>query len=152
MRIEIATLTEQPFFKGIDRRFIEMIAPLATLERFEDGEYLFREGEEADQLYLILQGRVALEAYSETRGAVAVEKIETGDALGWSWLIPPHQWRFDARAAGLTRAIAIDGRALRLLCEKNFDLNREMLMRVTQIIAHRLHATTSQLLAGAAAQ
>ncbi|HXG90801.1 MAG TPA: cyclic nucleotide-binding domain-containing protein [Blastocatellia bacterium] len=151
MKIDKRVLAAHPFFEGLDEQFIQIIASLAASERFEDGEYLFREGETADVLYLIQHGHVALEVYSAERGVVTVETIGAGDALGWSWLIPPYNWRFDARAVGLTRAIAVDGERLRELCQKDSDLNREMLMRITQIIAHRLHATTLQLL-GVAAQ
>jgi hypothetical protein len=45
-----------------------------------------------------------------TASAVAMAALlylsQTGRiGLGWSWLIPPYHWRFDARAVDLTRAI-----------------------------------------------
>ena len=146
MEITLTLLAGHPFFKGLDASLLKLIAPLATAERFEDGEYILREGQDADEFYLMQTGQVALEIYTPGRGVLTVETIGMGDTLGWSWMIPPHQWRFDAKAVGLTRTIRIDGKRLRVLCEENHELKNEMLLRVTQLIAHRLHATRSQLM------
>ena len=42
-----------------------------------------------------------------------METAAEGEVLGWSWLVAPYRWHFDARAVGLVRAIAIDGKCLR---------------------------------------
>ena len=68
------------------------------------------------------------------------------DVLGWSWLIPPYRWRFDARAIDLTRAIALDGKCLRGKCDQDPRLGYELLKRVAAIMAERLHATRLQML------
>ena len=146
MEINARLLAEHPFFAGLDPQCLEQLVPLASAERFEDGEYILREGQSADEFYLIQSGQAALEIYTPDRGVITVETIGAGDTLGWSWLIPPHQWRFDARAVGLTRVTAIDGKQLRQLCEKDQTLKSEMLIRVTQLIAHRLYATRSHLM------
>jgi CRP-like cAMP-binding protein len=146
MEIALRLLAGHPFFKDLDESWLAMIAPLATSERFEDGEYILREGQDADEFFLIQAGQVALEIYTPGHGVLTVETIGAGETLGWSWMIPPHQWRFDAKAVGLTRTIMINGKRLRELCEANHDLKNEMLIRVTQLIAHRLHATRTQLM------
>jgi hypothetical protein len=66
--------------------------------------------------------------------------------LGWSWLIPPYFWRFDARVLEMTRAIALDGKCLRAKCEQNHDLGYELLKRFTNMMDQRLQATRLQLL------
>jgi hypothetical protein len=69
-----------------------------------------------------------------------------GEILGWSWLIPPYNWHFDARAVELTRAIALDGKCLRNKCEQDHDLGYELLKRFAHIMEQRLQATRLQLL------
>ncbi len=80
------------------------------------------------------------------RDSVVLQTIGAEEILGWSWLIPPYQWRFDARAVELTRAIALDGQCLRNKCEANSRLGYELLKRVAQVFAERLLATRLQLL------
>jgi CRP/FNR family cyclic AMP-dependent transcriptional regulator len=54
-------IKEHPFFKDLDPKFVALVVGCAKNVRFEAGEYLFREGEQADQFYLVRHGRVALE-------------------------------------------------------------------------------------------
>jgi len=75
-----------------------------------------------------------------------IETLEEGDILGWSWLIPPYLWRFDARIVEPTRAIALDGKCLRMKCDENHDLGYELLKRFAHIVTQRLQATRLQLL------
>jgi CRP-like cAMP-binding protein len=114
--------------------------------RFDAGQFIFREGEEAHQFYIIRGGKVALEIFSPERGSIIIDTLESGEVLGWSWLVPPYQWRFDARASELTRAIALDGKCLRKKCEQHHDLGYELLKRFADIMAQRLDATRLQLM------
>jgi CRP-like cAMP-binding protein len=142
----VRILEEHPFFDGLDPAYLETIAGCATNARFEAGEFIFREGEAADKVFLIRQGNVALEVFTPNRGAIVIQTLDPGEILGWSWLIPPYQWRFDARATDLTRAIVIDGRCLRPKCEENHDLGYELLKRFSVMVGQRLDATRLQLI------
>ena len=47
-----------------------------------------------------------------------VETLHDGDVLGWSWLVPPYRWQFDARAVEHgARDRASTARCLRGKCE-----------------------------------
>lgn len=139
-------LAEHPFFRGLEPRYLQLAVGCAANVRFGAGEFIFREGEEADQFYLVRHGRVSLEVFAPDRGPLVVQTLEAGDILGWSWLIPPYQWRFDARALELTRVVALDGKCLRDKCESDHDLGYELLKRFAYIVGQRLDATRLQLL------
>jgi CRP/FNR family cyclic AMP-dependent transcriptional regulator len=139
-------LTESPFLQGLQPQHLQLITSCASNVRFEGGQYLFHEGEEAAQFFLMRHGRVALEVFSPNRGAITIQTVEAGEVLGWSWLVPPYQWRFDAKAIDLVRAIALDGKCLRKKCEEDHDLGYDLLKRFSHIIEQRLEATRLQLL------
>ncbi|MCL5670415.1 MAG: cyclic nucleotide-binding domain-containing protein [Acidobacteria bacterium] len=139
-------LAEHPFFSGMEHRYIELLTGCASNVRFEVGQYMFRAGEEANQFYLLRQGKVALEAFAPERGPIVILTLEAGEVLGWSWLIPPHRYKFDARVIEFTRAIALDGTCLRKKSEENHDLGYEFMKRFTQLMAQALTATRLQLL------
>ena len=139
-------LSEHPFLKGLEPDIIQLIVGCASNVRFNAGEYLFREGQEANQFYIVRAGKVAIEVYAAGRGSINIQTVGEGDILGWSWLVPPYFWRFDARAVELTRAIALDGKCLRTKCEQDQHLGYELLKRFCQIITDRLEATRIQLL------
>ena len=139
-------LGQHPFFEGLDPEYLKLLVGCASNVRFEAGAYLFRQGEEANQFYLLRQGRVALQIFEPHCPAITVETLEKDDVLGWSWLVAPYFWRSDGRAVELTRAIALDGKCLRNKCEQNHDLGYELLKRFSQILEHRLQSTRVQLL------
>jgi len=139
-------LSEHPFLKNLELRYLRLIVGCASNVRFEAGQFICREGEEADQFYVIRHGKVALEILAPGRGPIIVETLWEGEILGWSWLVPPYHWHFDARAVELTRAIALDGKCLRTKCEEDHDLGYELLKRFAHIIEQRLQATRLQLL------
>jgi CRP/FNR family cyclic AMP-dependent transcriptional regulator len=139
-------LAEHPFFKELEARHLQLIVGCAANVRFDAGQVIFREGEEANQFYVIRHGKVALEIFAPGRGPIIVETLGEGEILGWSWLIPPYHWHFNARAIELTRAIALDGKCLRTKCEEDHDLGYELLKRFAHVIEQRLQATRLQLL------
>lgn len=139
-------LAEHPFLKGLEPRYLKLLVGCASNVRFNAGRHLFHEGEEANQFYMIRQGKVALEIHPVKRGSIILQTVGAGEVLGWSWLIPPYRWRFDARALELTRAIALDGKCLRTKSEEDHNLGYELLRRFSDIIVERLDATRLQLL------
>jgi CRP-like cAMP-binding protein len=139
-------LVEHPLLKGCQPKYIGLLVGCASNIRFAAGDTIFRQGEEADHLYLIREGRVALEIPDSGRGPIIVQTLREGDVLGWSWAITPHRWHFDSRALELTRAIALDGKCLREKCETDHDLGYEVMRRVTHVMEQRLQATRLQLL------
>jgi CRP/FNR family transcriptional regulator, cyclic AMP receptor protein len=139
-------LAEHPFAQGLNDRLLELLVGCASNVRFEAGQVVFKEGEEANQFYLVRQGKMSVEIYAAERGTVNVLTIGDGEVLGWSWLISPYHWRFDARALEPTRAIALDGKCLREKSERDHELGYELLKRVAHIMEERLEATRLQLL------
>lgn len=139
-------LAEHPFFKGFDKKYLALLASCATNVRFNAGDFIFREGKEANHFYAIRDGRVALEAAAPGQKPLIVQTRQAGDILGWSWLVQPYHWIFDARAVEPTRALALDGACLRKKCENDHDLGYEMLKRFAYVMEQELEAARLQLL------
>ena len=139
-------LSAHPFFQHLEPHHLELLVGCAANVRFDAGQFLFRTGEEANQFFLIRQGTVALEIATPGRPPLTLQTLAEGEILGWSWLIPPYYWMFDARAVEPTRAVALDGKCLRTKCEADHDLGYELLKRFGQIMEQRLQATRLQLL------
>jgi CRP-like cAMP-binding protein len=139
-------LAEHPFFKGMPPELLKLLVGCASNVKFDAGDFIAREGQEASEFFIIRQGKVALELFSPTHGAITVETLEDGDVMGWSWLLPPYRSHFDARAVELTRAIRFDGKCMRGKLEEDHHLGYDLLKRFVKIIAERLSATRLQLL------
>ncbi|GMV36845.1 MAG: hypothetical protein AMXMBFR61_13530 [Fimbriimonadales bacterium] len=139
-------LREHKFFRDLEPQHIELLVGCASNVRFSEGEFICREGDEATQFFLIRGGSVALEINTHDRGPLVVQTLGEGDILGWSWLIWPYKWHFDARCLDLVRAIALDATCLRTKCEADHHLGYEILKRFGHVVVERLEATRLQLL------
>ena len=139
-------LAEHPFFAGMAEPHLDTVTGCVANEVFKPGEFIFREGQQADHFYLIREGRVAVEVFVPNRGPVTIETVEGGEVLGWSWLFSTYKARFDARALNSVRALSLDGACLRTKCEKDPTLGYELLKRFTEVVVSRLEATRMQLL------
>jgi CRP-like cAMP-binding protein len=139
-------LTKHPFFEGLAKPYLELITGCASNVRFNAGEYLFREGEEASQFYIIRHGKVAVEIALAGHGITTLYTHDEGDVVGWSWLFSPYHWHFSCRATELTRAIALDGVCLRNKCEQDHTLGYEFMKRFAHKVVQSLDSTRMQLL------
>ncbi len=139
-------IAHAPVFAGLGSEDLTLIAGCAQNVGFDDGELLFREGEPADSFYVVRRGRVSLELHTPERGGLVIDTIEPGEVVGWSWLLEPYVWHFDARAAGPLRAIAFDGACLRGKCDDDKELGYELMKRFAQVMIDRLQHARVRLL------
>jgi CRP-like cAMP-binding protein len=142
-----AAITQHAFFHGMKPGHLAILTEGAKAVSFKAGEVLFREGNPANQFYLIEQGAIALETHQPANTTTLVQTLGPGDVLGWSWLFPPFVWHFQARAVEPAGVIALNGAHLLVAAERDPDFGYELMKRVAQIVIRRLQATRQQLLA-----
>lgn len=135
-----------PFFEGFDAEFLARLAPLARERTFDAGVSIVREGDVADAFYLVVSGKIALEVVAHDRPRRTIQTIGANEVLGWSWLVPPHLWRLDARTVKATRVVAIDAADLRQALAERPAEGYRFLLRLLPVIAERLENTRVQLL------
>jgi CRP-like cAMP-binding protein len=139
-------IREHRFFQGLEERYIQLVVGCAKNARFPEGHVIFHEGDAANEFFFIRQGLVAVELSIPHRGPVTVQTVGEGEVLGWSWLLPPYRWHFNARTLEATSALVFDGQCLRAKCEEDHDLGYELLKRFIHIISERLDVTRLQLM------
>jgi CRP-like cAMP-binding protein len=143
--LEHAVLTH-PFLQTLTVEQRRKLIPLARLELFVPGQFLLREGETASASYLVCSGKVALEVHAPPRGTVMIETVGAYEAIGWSWMMAPYRWHFDARAVHATEVIHLDGKQLRTLCDEDNALGYHLVLRFLGVLQERLERVRLQLL------
>lgn len=139
-------LSEHPFFAGLGDSTVSMLVGCARNVHYRAGEYLFHEGEAADRFFVVRRGRVALDVHVPGQTEMVVDTVEQGDVVGWSWLVPPYRWFFDARAVQEVSAVAVDASCLRAKCEEDPALGYALMQRVSQVMYQRLQSARVRLL------
>ena len=137
-------LHEHPFFRGLPDEDLAVLAGCAWNESYAADQLLFEEGDEAKRFFLLREGAVALELH--TRGRHTLQTLDAGDILGWAWLVPPHECKFDARAVTDVRVTAFDGVCLRGKCDQDPRLGYELMKRFVAVMMRRFEETRLQLI------
>lgn len=141
-----ALVAAHPFASDLTEGQVDAICARATAVRVAPGARLFAEGGAADRCYLVIDGTVGLELHLPGRGSTTTATVGPGDLLGWSWLVPPHRWRFDATARTDAHLVALDAEVIRAACAADPDLDRALHREMAATLAARLEASRHQLL------
>ncbi len=137
-------LAEIPFFEGMADDDLAFIAGCATNVHLDAGTFLLHVGEPAQEFFVLRSGRVALELEAANKINV-VQTVGPGQLVGWSWLVPPYTWHYDARAGTPVSAIRFDAVCVRNKCETDPAFGFRILQRLSRLIVERLMATRMQL-------
>ncbi len=135
-----------PFVAGLNHEHRQLVAGCARLVAVDAGSMLCVEGGLADTFYLVRRGHVSIEVHQAGHGPIVIETVGPGAVVGWSWLVPPYLWTFDARATEPVGALAIDGACLRAKSLADPSLGFALLSRVSQELLGRLQATRLRLI------
>lgn len=149
--VPIRLLQKFELFEGLNNKELEEIAAICCEETYEVGTVIFRQGDAAGDLFLVVDGQVALEMGVELwPGAplrqVTVEAVSRGGVFGWSALVGPHILTLSARCLVQTKLIAISGDQLRHLLERNSEVGYRVIDRVARLTASRLRETRDKLI------
>lgn len=138
-------------FAGLSDRELRAVAELSHECTWREGAVLFKEAEVATNFCVLIEGQVALEKevrlgpHSPSRQAT-VEFLAPGSALAWSSLVPPYQYTRGAVALQATKALCMDGQALRDLMQRETHLGLMVMNKVAALIKSRLVQQTEMLL------
>lgn len=128
------------FTQGLTEAQIASLVPAASEVTFEENEIVLEDGQLSRALYLLVEGSVAVELRAP-RYILAVQAVETGGAFGWSALLDRQDTMFRVRAREHTRALRLEGAALKALCREDPVLGVELLHRTLALVAGRVKAT-----------
>jgi len=91
---------------------------------YPDGATLFNEQDESTTLYMILSGEIKLHFEMSQRENVdtTISSLKPGEAVGWSAIVPPHNYRLSGYCKGKTTLLEIDRETLKVLFETNYHV------------------------------
>lgn len=141
-----ARIAQHDFFRDMPEDYLSMLAKHASTESLSEEEVLFVHGKAANHFYLVDSGSVMLEVPAIEGPSLKLQEISEGGVLGWSWLIPPYQWHFRARATSKTELIVFDGKALRKHCDDDPAFGYELLKRFSALMSERLSFARAKMM------
>ncbi len=143
----MAEFQKIPWFRELEEKHLRKISEITTLRHVRANETLFREGDKEDFIYIVLEGRVALDIFVPHKGKVRFYTAEKQELFGWSSVTPTVRQRTAGATAVIDGLIAcIDAEKLRKRCDEDHDLGYLVMRRLANIVASRLLVTRLQLI------
>jgi CRP-like cAMP-binding protein len=139
-------LQSHTIFSDLDPAHIEILVKHAREETYAAGDLLFQQQEPAEHFYILREGSIEVEVPAIYGPALEVQSLGPDDVLGWSWLIPPYRWTFEAKARSDAKVLIFDGKALLRYCEKDTDFGYALMKRFAGLMSERLHAARIKMM------
>jgi len=136
-----------PWLQDVSFEHFEKLVGISTLVEIDTKQELFREGDPIDFLYIVVQGRVAIEIHVPSRGRIRIYTAEPMDAVGWSSVTPIVRRRTAGAQAVLPSSLVkIDAVKLLQFCDEDCEFGYIIMRRMANVVASRLLTTRLQLL------
>jgi CRP/FNR family cyclic AMP-dependent transcriptional regulator len=104
---------------------------------YAESEFVFREGEKGEAMYLIVEGEVEIRKDTSGSSAKTLVKLKKGDLFGEMALIDHKLRSASAITAGPAKLLALNAQLFDAMIEQNPDFSRKMI----RVLAERLRST-----------
>lgn len=135
-------LDASDIFKGLSDEWLIQVGSLARLEDFEENAYLFVEGGEPRDMYIIQDGKVNMDVSLSPTPAlgyqVTVDTLSKGQTCGWSSALGSHVYTMTAKCTEPVKVIAINGSQLRHFMDENPEVGFKVMNNMAHVVVGRL--------------
>ena len=138
-------LARVPFFDGLTREALGLIARATTEEAHAMGTKIFQYGDPGDKLFIILEGKVRISREVAGMGEEALAVLGSGEIFGEMSLIDEAPRSADARVHERCRLLVITKESFDDLLFLHKDLAYEVLWNCVRILSTRLRETNEKV-------
>lgn len=139
------TLQETKFLRDMPQEYVEQIANISQIRDFDEYDVVLREGQLAENLYLIASGNVHLESAIGGGHYKHILTLGPGDLVGCSSLLG-ECYTMRARTPDSARLVEINVEHLLAICNRDPAFGFEFMHRAVAALVKRLNKTRGQLL------
>lgn len=137
------TLEACEFFKDLKPDQVARIAPICEILRLDAGDFVYRQGNAGEDLFIVAEGQVLLEravSVGARRGSVAVAMLGRGKVFGgWSTLLnEAHVLMLSAVCRKPCVLVTFKGAELRRLMNGDIPLGFAILEKLCFLLRERL--------------
>ena len=143
-----APLSEFALFRNLPEELLNKVAALGKEMAYSEGDFIFREGDQADKLHFLLNGEVVLKVKLTSRPeSITVSAVsQQYESFGWSGIVPPYHYTASAVCTSDCKVLTIPGDGFTKLLEENTAAGFIVMRRLTELVASRLRNSRQALL------
>jgi CRP-like cAMP-binding protein len=132
-------------FKDLDDGELAEVAEKCKEEKYNSGEYIFREGEAGNRLYLIVDGEVRISRDVPGSGEEALAVLKPGSLFGEMSVFDRSERSTNAISNGGCKLLTITRPDFEMLLDFNRELAYKVLWACVRLLSVRLRQTNDSL-------
>ncbi len=133
------TLSQIDLFSDLSEKQLKTIQKLAESRKFSKGETIFKAGDPAKYLYIILEGKVRIQVQLSSPENLAILVLgQLGNLVGWSGLHSSQNYTAAAACLENCEMIALEGELLMHVLEKDKEMGFYVFRKISAVISSRL--------------
>jgi CRP/FNR family transcriptional regulator, cyclic AMP receptor protein len=140
-------LQKLSIFQGLTVQQTARFVPLFIPCEFREGETIFKQGESAANLYMVVKGEVAVRYKPEDGPELTIVKVQSEGIVGWSAALGNPCYTSSVDCLTDCVLLKISSENLRELCARDTESGAMILERLAMVIAERLRNTHGHVLA-----
>ncbi len=130
-------LSENHFFRSLSREQLDLIAPLFEPVTVQGGTVIFKQGDEALYLYVILHGSVTIQYKPYDGPMITLSHLQAGEIFGWSSVVGGETYTSDAISTNDVEALRLRGSNLVKLCAEHRQTGFAILDKLAEAVSPR---------------
>lgn len=130
---------------GLPEEARHRLVGVSEVVQVPPGGRIIEEGAPADALFVVADGFVQLSLHQRERD-LPVATVGVGELLGWSWLVPPHRWDFDASSTDGATVVRVPAGEIRAVMDDDPPTAAAVATNIAAVVSRRLRDTRIQLL------
>jgi len=135
---DLKFISELSVFAGLDDEALALIAGLGKREEHDAGVVLYREGEPAREMLVVLEGQLNVVKRSPDGGEAVIAILGSGDVAGEMSLIDIQPRSADVRSAGKASVIVLSHGSLAAVYERYPEAYLLLVRNIAREISLRL--------------
>lgn len=143
--VTIAQLREVGLFGALSDEFLEHLARTLTVQRVGAGETVFREGDPAREMYVVLEGEIEVLKKSRRGRETRVAILGPNDAFGEMSIIDMQPRSATVRALGPARLLRISTEEMDALYRHDLKSYTLIVLNIARDLSRRLRVTDGLL-------
>jgi len=146
---DLEFLSKVDVLQGLNVSELVTLRGCCQTSQGQEGERLSAEGQEAQDFFLLMEGRVELR-YELPRGLSSSDQtlsvVKPSGSWGWSALVPPHSYTLSAYCSSpACRFMRLRRDELWGLFDKNHRIGYIFMRNLASVIGQRFHAVQDEL-------
>ncbi|MBU1276413.1 MAG: Crp/Fnr family transcriptional regulator [Proteobacteria bacterium] len=139
----ISELKQIFLLQNLETQMLERLAPLVQKRQHEEKDIIFEEGQEADNFFMLLSGKVLLKVDVSPAVTISLGAVKPGYSFGWSSLLGL-TYTSQAACVEPCEVLVVRGAAFKDVLDADHTMGYQVMEGVVRILENRLKRRTEQ--------